>query len=243
MSGSLSLESEPDVVLRAKSPICAWLQSCIRTSPCSGWAFGRTPQQGQCLRWAAPVQIDAQRNPAMTATVEALHDSSFASGYTTHDVLNQPGALADYNAFSADKPLVDAMRAFGADWARDKLDRAGALVGNEKVQYVARQAKRRRNDLRWTRSVAARQPFIHVRDRACRGGPGRLIHPSRPPIRSDHVDRISGREFAHLSRCRHGRDHCWLSLFRYWRREENSPPRGVWAPVDSVGIQTEMKLR
>jgi hypothetical protein len=60
----------------------------------------------------------------MTATVEIHHDSSFASGYATHDVLNQPGALAYYNAINADKPLVEAMPTLGADWARDKLDRA-----------------------------------------------------------------------------------------------------------------------
>jgi putative acyl-CoA dehydrogenase len=84
----------------------------------------------------------------MTETAETHHDSSFASGYFTHHVLNQPGALADYNAFSADKPLVEAMRAFGADWARDKLDRAGALVGSEKIQYLARQANRHLPELK-----------------------------------------------------------------------------------------------
>ena len=84
----------------------------------------------------------------MTATAETHHDSSFSSGYFTHHVLNQPGALADYNAFSADKPLVEAMRTFGADWARDKLDRAGALVGSEKIQHLARQANRHLPELK-----------------------------------------------------------------------------------------------
>jgi putative acyl-CoA dehydrogenase len=84
----------------------------------------------------------------MTPTAETHHDGSFASGYATHHVLNQPGPLVDYNAFSADKPLVEAMRAFGADWARDKLDRAGALVGSEKIQYLARQANRHLPELK-----------------------------------------------------------------------------------------------
>ena len=28
------------------------------------------------------------------------------SGYATHEVLNQPGALEDYNAFAQDQPLA-----------------------------------------------------------------------------------------------------------------------------------------
>ena len=29
-------------------------------------------------------------------------------GYATHEVLNQPGALSDYNAFATDRPLTEA---------------------------------------------------------------------------------------------------------------------------------------
>jgi putative acyl-CoA dehydrogenase len=71
-----------------------------------------------------------------------------ASGFATHEVLNQPGALEDYNACSDDKPLVEAVRVFGADWAADHLKRAGTLVGSEKVQYLARQANRHLPELR-----------------------------------------------------------------------------------------------
>jgi putative acyl-CoA dehydrogenase len=73
-----------------------------------------------------------------------------ATGFATHDVLNQPGALEDYNAYSDDKPLVEAVREFGADWAADQLKRAGTLVGSEKVQYLARQANRHLPELRRT---------------------------------------------------------------------------------------------
>jgi hypothetical protein len=38
-----------------------------------------------------------------------------APGYATHEVLNRAGVLADYNAYTDDKPLVDAMKVFGAD--------------------------------------------------------------------------------------------------------------------------------
>jgi putative acyl-CoA dehydrogenase len=71
-----------------------------------------------------------------------------APGYSTHDVLNQAGALAGYNAYADDKPLVEAMKAFGADWAGDVLRRAGADVGSEKVQSAARQANRHLPELR-----------------------------------------------------------------------------------------------
>ena len=59
-------------------------------------------------------------------TTEAQADYfADAPGYMTHEVLNQAGALAEYNAYSADKPLVEAMKVFGADWADGVLRRAG----------------------------------------------------------------------------------------------------------------------
>ncbi|HJS86948.1 MAG TPA: acyl-CoA dehydrogenase family protein [Acetobacteraceae bacterium] len=70
------------------------------------------------------------------------------AGYATHDVLNQAGALEDYNAFAADKPLVAAARAFGAAWAEPDLRRAGAVVGGAHVQALARQANRHLPELR-----------------------------------------------------------------------------------------------
>ena len=71
-----------------------------------------------------------------------------APGYATHEVLNQPGALANYDAYANDKPLVQAIKAFGADWADEVLDRAGNCVGSEKVQRLARLANRHPPELR-----------------------------------------------------------------------------------------------
>jgi putative acyl-CoA dehydrogenase len=71
-----------------------------------------------------------------------------APGYATHEVLNQAGALADYDAYANDKPLVQAMKIFGADWADEVLHRAGRHVGSQKVQYLARQANRHLPELR-----------------------------------------------------------------------------------------------
>ena len=71
-----------------------------------------------------------------------------APGYATHEVLNQAAALTEYNAYADDKPLVEAMKVFGADWADGTLHRAGVHVGSEKVQYLARQANRHLPELR-----------------------------------------------------------------------------------------------
>ena len=70
------------------------------------------------------------------------------AGYATHEVLNQAGALQDYNTFTEDRPLVEAARAFGAGWAEPDLSRAGALTGGEHVQTLARQANRHLPELR-----------------------------------------------------------------------------------------------
>jgi putative acyl-CoA dehydrogenase len=69
-------------------------------------------------------------------------------GFATHEVFNQTGTLAGYNAYADDKPLVEAMKVFGADWPDNVLHRAGAHVGSEEVQYLARQANRHLPELR-----------------------------------------------------------------------------------------------
>jgi putative acyl-CoA dehydrogenase len=68
--------------------------------------------------------------------------------FETHEVLNQPGDLADYNAYVADTPLTEAAGVFQADWAHDHLAQAGACVGSEKVRTLARQANRHLPELK-----------------------------------------------------------------------------------------------
>jgi putative acyl-CoA dehydrogenase len=55
-------------------------------------------------------------------------------GATTHEVLNQPRELVDYNLFAADTALKDAVAREGAQWAIGELDRFGARVG--KADYL-----------------------------------------------------------------------------------------------------------
>ena len=84
----------------------------------------------------------------MSVTATPAGRSGEAAGYATHEVLNQPGSLAGYNAFSGDKALVEAVVVFGADWAGDHLTRAGSIVGSDKVQELARQANRHLPELK-----------------------------------------------------------------------------------------------
>ena len=83
-----------------------------------------------------------------TDAAEAPDYFADAPGYATHEVLNQAGALADYDAYANDNPLVQAMKVFGADWSDEVLHRAGSHVGSQKVQYLARQANRHLPELR-----------------------------------------------------------------------------------------------
>lgn len=84
----------------------------------------------------------------MTAVSNGPALNDLASAFVTHEVMNQAGALANYNAFSEDKPLAQTMQVFGAEWSADHLAHVGALVGSEKVQSLARQANRHLPELR-----------------------------------------------------------------------------------------------
>ncbi len=50
-------------------------------------------------------------------------------GASTHEVVNQPFALTDYNLFDADAALKEAVAREGAQWATQDLRRFGAAVG------------------------------------------------------------------------------------------------------------------
>jgi putative acyl-CoA dehydrogenase len=54
----------------------------------------------------------------------------------THRVTNQPPPLVDYNVFEADRPLVEAVRREGADWAEGRISSVGALAGRERIQRL-----------------------------------------------------------------------------------------------------------
>ncbi len=68
--------------------------------------------------------------------------------YATHEVLNQPPALADYDAYSADPVVRRVVKTLGADWAEERLHEAGRTVGSAHIQELARQANRNPPELR-----------------------------------------------------------------------------------------------
>jgi len=69
-------------------------------------------------------------------------------GYATHEVLNQPPPLADYNVYATDPTLRRIVSTFGAAWGEDKLHTTGATVGSACVQLLARQANRHTPELK-----------------------------------------------------------------------------------------------
>jgi putative acyl-CoA dehydrogenase len=80
----------------------------------------------------------------MSAAI-AMHDDF---GYATHEVLNQPPALADFDAYGSDAALRDIVRTFGARWAEPRLHETGRSVGSAHVQDLARAANRMLPELR-----------------------------------------------------------------------------------------------
>ncbi|HEX9105475.1 MAG TPA: acyl-CoA dehydrogenase family protein [Polyangia bacterium] len=53
----------------------------------------------------------------------------------THDVLNQPPPLVDYDVFATDRALVDAVQREGAAWATDRLHAVGRIAGGEAIVW------------------------------------------------------------------------------------------------------------
>ena len=68
--------------------------------------------------------------------------------HATHEVLNQPPPLADYDAYGTDPVLQQVVKTLGAGWAEPKLHEAGRAVGSAQVQELARQANRHLPELR-----------------------------------------------------------------------------------------------
>ena len=71
-----------------------------------------------------------------------------AGDYATHEVLNQPKDLADYNAYQSDATLRSVVHSFDAEWADVHLNATGISVGSAHVQELADQANRFPPELR-----------------------------------------------------------------------------------------------
>jgi putative acyl-CoA dehydrogenase len=60
----------------------------------------------------------------------------------THEVLNQPPPLADYNAFEADPALAEALIREGGEWGLDRVRDFGAVVASAEALAHAKRAQR-----------------------------------------------------------------------------------------------------
>ncbi len=60
----------------------------------------------------------------------------------THDVLNQPPALADYNPFDAYPALGEALHREGGGWAQERVREFGEQVGSAEAIEHSRRALR-----------------------------------------------------------------------------------------------------
>ncbi len=70
----------------------------------------------------------------------------------THEVFNQASPLQDYNPFDADKPLQEALRREGADWAEDRARELGAICGSSQT-------------IRWGFEANEKKPELKTHDR------------------------------------------------------------------------------
>ncbi|HEX5762424.1 MAG TPA: acyl-CoA dehydrogenase family protein [Solirubrobacterales bacterium] len=82
------------------------------------------------------------------ATVER----SGVQTHATHDVFNQPPPLEDYNPFDADRPLTEALRREGAEWAEAEARELGAICGS-------------RQTIRWGFEANEKVPKLRTHDR------------------------------------------------------------------------------
>ena len=99
----------------------------------------------------------------------------------THEVLNQPFALADYNLFAGDAALSEGVAREGADWASADLLAFGAMAGAADYLELGALANRHPPEFdthdRYGRRVdlVRFHPAYHeLMKQARRGGPARL---------------------------------------------------------------------
>jgi len=66
----------------------------------------------------------------------------------THEVFNQSVPLEDYNPFEQDRPLAEALRRDGAEWAEDRCREFGAVAGSAEVIRLGFEANEKTPELR-----------------------------------------------------------------------------------------------
>ena len=62
--------------------------------------------------------------------------------FATHEVQNQPPPLENYNSYTMDRALREAVMRDGAEWANDRLIRFGAQCGAAETLSLAQLANK-----------------------------------------------------------------------------------------------------
>ena len=70
----------------------------------------------------------------------------------THEVTNQAPPLEDFNSFEQDRPLVEALRREGAEWAEERAGDWGRVCGSAQV-------------IRWGFEANEKKPVLRTHDR------------------------------------------------------------------------------
>ncbi len=83
----------------------------------------------------------------------------------THRVVNQPPPLENYNLFTTDRALMEALDREGAGWARRRLEEFGRIVGTEEV-------------IHWGFLANENPPVLHTHDRFGYRVDGVEFHPA-----------------------------------------------------------------
>ncbi len=84
-------------------------------------------------------------------TFDQQHATSRAP-HTTHTVTNQPPPLLDYNLFTTDAILMEALQREDASWAHVQLETAGSFAGSQQA-------------IEWARAANTFSPSLHTHDR------------------------------------------------------------------------------
>jgi len=112
----------------------------------------------------------------------------------THEVLNQPPPLANYNLYLGDATLREAVHREGADWAEAQLSVLGQFLGTEEAQ-------------RWGFEANENEPVLHTHDRFGNRRDEVEFHPSWHNLMRTSVENrlhslpwIESRKGAHVAR-------------------------------------------
>jgi putative acyl-CoA dehydrogenase len=127
----------------------------------------------------------------------------------THEVLNQPPPLVDYNLFDSDRALVEAVRREGGSWGEETLREFGKLLGTAELQAWGFQANEYPPVLRTHDRYGHRidevefHPAWHsLLDLSCRyglhSGPWHEPRPGAHVVRAALFLLASENEFGHL---------------------------------------------